>query len=192
MKYYIELRLLETQDININFLMNKIYGRIHLLLVKNKKTDNMIDIGISFPDYSKKEKRLGRRIRLLSESEESLKNLELEKNLRMFKDYAIFSGIKAVPKQINSHSIFKRLQVKTNPERLARRKAKRENISMSEALKKYKDFKAKQLELPYIQLKSYSNNNDYRLYINKVDKKTDNEYLFNTYGLSNSVSVPNF
>ena len=100
--------------------------------------------------------------------------------------------IKDVPISVNEHVSFSRKQFKTNVERLARRQAKRKDISYEEALKNYEGFKANETKLPFIMMKSLSTDNQMKIFIEKNRKKDFVNGLFSTYGLSKTTTVPWF
>jgi CRISPR-associated endonuclease Csy4 len=77
--------------------------------------------------------------------------------------------------------------------RLARRKAKRKNISLEEAISVLKIREEKLSEAPYINMKSLSSDNMYRLMIGYEETELiNNDEGFSTYGLSSKSSVPIF
>lgn len=85
---------------------------------------------------------------------------------------------------------FNRKQFKTNPERLARRRAKRHNESFEQVLAHYKSMNEPEY-IPFIQAKSLSSNTCFPLFIEKnVIQMVQGE--FNCYGLSKTATVPWF
>mgnify|MGYP003320676982 CR=1 FL=1 len=184
MKYYQEITLLPDSEVGLYFLWQKVFMQIHLTLVSVKDSDNMVGIGVSFPEYEFGESNssLGSKLRLFAESEEVLVNAKIAEKLKRFSDYIHITTIRTVP-NVKGYASFVRWSGDQNPERLARRRAKRHNESFEEALAYYKKFKAK-FTPPFIQMKSLSGGRDFRLYIKKnlVEKPVVGK--FSTYGLA--------
>ena len=200
MKFYQEITLLpdlmleqkDDKKPGIYFLWQKIFQQIHFALVNIKNAENKVSVGISFPDYvisaNPSENQLGSRLRLFAETSEELEKLNIEKYLARFSDYVHIIKPRLIPQnRIQGYAVFSRWSVDLNPERLARRYAKRNNISFEEALDHYKNFKEKD-KPPYIQLKSLSGKRDFRLYISKKVVDQPQSGLFTCYGLSLSDS----
>ena len=131
-------------------------------------------------------------MRFFAQDRETLEECNIPDLLAIFKDYSHVTSIRSVPSSTSSYAIYSRVQTKTNPYRLARRKAKRSGISFEDALDCYKGFEEKQLYLPYIKLKSWSNGQEFRLYIDKKESMRTKTANFNCYGLSKDSSVPEF
>lgn len=192
MKYYIELTLLPNEEIPIYFLWEKLYQQLHIALVKIKQPDNSIVIGTSFPDFDEKMNHLGCRFRLFAKEKEALEILSTTNWLSRLKDYLLITDILDVPEKIDSYVCFKRNQPKSNNARLARRMAKRKDISYEQALSHYESRLVQMTKLPYINMKSHSSDNKFRLFIEKSDGENQVEGAFNSYGLSKTATVPWF
>ncbi|MCF6200140.1 MAG: type I-F CRISPR-associated endoribonuclease Cas6/Csy4 [Hyphomicrobiaceae bacterium] len=140
-------------------------------------------------------------MRLLAATKEQLEALDLEKGLARLSDYLDMTGVRPVPEQrINGYACFRRHQVKSSNARLARRKAKRENIPYERALaflnekKKGREARSK---APFVCLKSASTGQKFHLMIQRIPhesqpKKASQGAGFSTYGLSASHPVPLF
>ncbi|MFP4363686.1 MAG: type I-F CRISPR-associated endoribonuclease Cas6/Csy4 [Spirochaetia bacterium] len=192
MNYYHEITLIPGVDIGLYFLWEKIYNRLHLKLVDFQDEKGIVPFGVSFPGYKCEPISLGNKLRLFSNDEESLSKLEVRKIISMFSDYAHLTSIRPIPKTVADYVCFQRVQGKTNKERLARRKAKREKISLKEALKKLEGFSEDEIELPHIYMQSKSTSSRFPLYIKRVTKERNDLQEFNTYGLSKNSTVPVF
>lgn len=187
--YYQEITLLPSQEINLNFLMSKIFGALHRLFVKNQ-INGVINYGISFPEYDLEKKTLGSKIRVFFDSVESCEKLNLKEYLMAFNDYIHITNIRELPANVK-YAVFKRVQKKGNKYKLARRYSKRNNVTYENALNLYDKYEKEICELPYIKLKSSSNGNSYLVFIEKID--SDNwGNSFNSFGLSNNSGVPIF
>lgn len=196
MKYYLEIKLLKQAEISMYFIWSKLFTQLHLAFVECKDQDDKIPIGISFPDYmfdSEKEfGMLGSKIRLFADDKMALIKLDLSKWLNRLQDYLQLSDIQEVPQNmVKEYAVFSRKQIKSNPERLARRRAKKDpSISFQEALKRYQ--KSDSTNLPYIQVNSLSSSNSFRLFVERKISETENQGYFSCYGLSNNATVPIF
>ena len=193
MNFYIEIQLLSSSEIPIYFLWEKVYQQIHLALVEVKDSDGNTKVGVSFPEYNAAQHQLGNKLRLFALSREELDGLRIDKWLSRVADYVDVSSIGNVPDNIEKFAIFKRVQVKSSNERLARRKAKRSGMSYEDALSSLNQYAEKVSTLPYINIKSLSSDKRYRLFISLQEVKGDNlSACFSTYGLSSQFSVPMF
>lgn len=198
MNFYQEINLKPENEISIYFIWSKLYIQLHLALVEKKNLHNKVPFGFSFPEYFfNSEKQIGfigSVLRIFSPDEEALKQVELHKRLSGLRDYINISEIKVVqPEQVKAYSIYQRQQAKTNVERLARRKAKRQNITYENALKELQSFKDEALTFPFIQMNSSSTGGQkFRLFIEKKNVVQPIVGEFNLYGLSSTSTVPEF
>ena len=192
MKYYLDITLLPDADINLGFLWHKVYTQCHLALVEQKTADNTSAVAIAFPHYQDVEKKhdvlngfpLGNKLRLLAHSEQQLEQLEIGKWLKRLADYCHITSIKAVPENIAEYAAFTRKQFNTNVERLARRRAKRKGESFEQAMSYYQDYQPPTSKLPFVNCKSLSGRETFKILIEKqsVEQARDGDY--NCYGLS--------
>lgn len=200
MNYYIEIELLKDTEITLGFVWKKLYAQIHLALVEVRDENNLVSVGLSFPNYQKGKFPLGEKLRLFAKTKEELEKLNLAHWLRRLMDYVTISEIQAVPTNVNGFVSFSRKRFKSHSEirRLAKRYAKREGIEYEEALKKFvateeKYEKAKKKnKLPFINIKSLSSNHELKLFIEKIERDNPKDGLFSTYGLSHESTVPSF
>jgi len=200
MKYYIEIKLFSDTEITLGFIWKKLYAQIHLALVEVRDENNLVSVGLSFPQYQLSEFPLGDKLRLFAKSKEELETLDLNRWLARLLDYVEVSEIKEVPSNVNEFVSFRRKQFKSNSEmrRLAKRYAKRNAITEEEALrnfelteKKYNKLKDEN-KLPYINVKSLSTDRELKFFIQKSELNEHKIGLFSTYGLSNESTVPSF
>lgn len=192
MKCYQEITLLPSADIALYFLWEKMYQQLHLALVENQDNDGKVDVGVSFPEYNSKQYELGSKLMLVSFSIEKLESLNINKWLSRLNDYLHITTIREVPENIDGYVFFKRIQPKINNARLARRMAKRKDISYEQALSHFESRAEQMTKLPYINMKSHSSDNKFRLFIEKLDSENQVVGTFNSYGLSKSATVPWF
>lgn len=192
MKYYIELTLIQNADIAHYFLWEKVFQQVHLGLVEMQDSDKKVQIGISFPEYDKENYKLGSKLRLFAEDEKTLEQFEVQRWLNRLSDYVHITRIRPVPNRKLTYACYKREQIKQTKERLARRKAKRAGISIDEALQLLGDYEEKQVQTPFINIKSQSSNQRFRLFILKEESDDLINQGFSAYGLSNISTVPEF
>jgi CRISPR-associated endonuclease Csy4 len=201
MKFYIEITLLPSVDVGINFLWAKLYQQVHLALVEMSDSKGDLSIGAAFPEYDTDRHSLGSTLRLFAKSESDLDRMDIRKWLNRLLDYVHITQIRKVPNGILSYSIYRRKQPNRSfakLERLMKRKAKRENTSLEEAKIKIigstknetKD--ALMLKFPFIEMRSLSSYNRFRLFISQEKSLEFLEGNFNCYGLSNEATVPDF
>ena len=215
MKFYLEITLLPNPEVGVNFLWSKVFQQIHLGLVEMQDNQRQVPIGLSFPEYviGDKYSLLGSKLRLFANDEAMLKQFDTAKWLARLSDYVHSTSIRPVPEKIIGYAIYQREQPKTNPERLARRYAKRHGVDFDTALNGLVDLKStekplnadfkiqfrycemtkKNIASPFIRLKSMSSEQTFCLWIKKIpaDTKTSATY-FSSYGLSAVSSVPEF
>lgn len=196
MQHYVEITLLPTDDIGHYFLWSKIYQQLHLALVELTLGQGG-NVGFSFPEYSAKQPRLGRKVRVFGPSEAQLVQFNSQKWLERLSDYCHVSSIRAVPEQ-TQYAIFNRKQCVNNPERLARRRAKRKGETFEQALAHFAGFDGEFSSLPFVALESLSTastanaNHRFKLFIDQKIVSQPQEGSFNCYGLSNTATIPWF
>ncbi|MDI1231049.1 MAG: type I-F CRISPR-associated endoribonuclease Cas6/Csy4 [Methylobacter sp.] len=192
MKCYLDITLLPSADIDRHFLWEKVYQQIHLGLVEIQDGNGKIPLGIALPDYSAEKHQLGNKLRLLAETEAQLERFNAKQWLSRLSDYVHLTGIRNVPDRIKTHACYYRIQPKSSNARLARRKAKRENISVEQALSALEKFPEQRSNAPYVWIKSLSNGEKFRLFLGYVEVSEPVNAGFNAYGLSRQSSVPIF
>jgi len=192
MKYYINIALKPNADIALNFLWEKVFKQIHLGLVEIQNKNSVVPIGVSFPGYMSKGYPLGLDLRLFAVDKETLEKLNINIWLKRLSDYVHISEITEVPVGISSYACFKRHQVHTNRDRLARRRVRRHNISLEQARKDLENFEEKRISTPYINMTSQSTGDRFRIHIQRSLHDDPISGGFTSYGLSNLSTVPNF
>jgi CRISPR-associated endonuclease Csy4 len=96
------------------------------------------------------------------------------------------------------HALFSRKQCVTNPERLARRRAKRKGETFEQALEHFTGFEGGFTKLPFVDLLSLSTNASdeksgrFKLFIKRDIYKEPKIGKFTCYGLSQTATVPWF
>lgn len=196
MQHYLDITLLPADGIGHYFLWTKLYQQLHLALVElNQSKDGTI--GVSFPEYTTKPQQLGLKLRLFASTESKLAQLNIAQWFSRFSDYCHISTIKPVPEH-TQFALFSRKHCQTNPERLARRRAKRKGETFEQAIHHFAGFEDDSSALPFVLMESLSSDNvsghsnKFRLII---EQKIVPERLsgnFNCYGLSKGATVPWF
>lgn len=192
MNMYREITLMPQPDIALNFLWEKVFQQIHLGLVEMQDSNGNVPIGIGLPEYLTEHGPLGRKLRLFAVSKELFTAFDADAWLNRLSDYIHLTEIRDVPENIRTYSRFIRQQPKTNIERIARRKAKRHNISVEQAIMELGGFEDKQVKTPFINMQSLSTGKRFRLFILKEVCGTPVYEGFSTYGLSPVSTVPEF
>ncbi|RLA07241.1 MAG: type I-F CRISPR-associated endoribonuclease Cas6/Csy4 [Gammaproteobacteria bacterium] len=184
MNYYIDVKIQPDAEMRENFLLNKVFSKLHKAIFDLKA----MDIGVSFPQAKNK---LGCVIRLHSKKQ-NLENLQKLNWLGGLVGYCELSQILPVPDEIKGYKVLSRVRQNMTNAKL-RRLIKRGKISDDEV----KGYKAKMfaggLDEPYLELRSASTGKLYRLYI-KIGKLQNEPVAgeFNNFGLSKTATMPIF
>ena len=190
MKYYQEITLLSGEDVSANFLMSKIFQKVHLAIVEGRKNNSSANYAVSFPQYT--DTCIGEKLRIFSNSQENMENLHLADRFSKLSDYVHWTGVRVVPvKIIKGTVVFCRYRNNGNPEALARRYAKRHDCSYEEALLRYK-YDDSSSNLPYIIVESSSTGKKFSLFIRKKEVTNSEKIEFDYYGLGDGEGVPDF
>lgn len=184
MDHYLDIRLLPDPEFKETVLMNALFAKLHRALVQTGQGE----IGVSFPGAGKD---LGDTLRLHGNRNALSRLMELGwiKGLR---DYSDLSSIKPVPNNCR-YRIVKRVQSKSSVARLYRRSVRKGWMTLEEAEKKIADHKVQLLKQPYVQVRSKSSGQFFRLFVQQ-EKCVDSpcEGTFSAYGLSGDATIPWF
>lgn len=213
MNYYLEITLLPSLDLNLFGLWSKVFQQIHLGLVEMQDDQKQVPIGVSFPEYMIGEKYsvLGAKCRLFAQDEATVARFDAPKWLARLSDYVHCTSIRPVPDKVAGYAIYRREHAKTNPERLARRYAKRHDLDFEAAWNgvvelradsnggetypksfRYCDMPNQRIATPFIRLQSLSNGQSFCLWIKKIVVAESSGSGFSSYGLSAATTVPEF
>ena len=193
MKYYQEITLLPDAEVTENHIWEKVYQQLHLAIANSMQEGEKGRLGVSFPDYTvDKVVKLGRRLRIFADTEAELQHLDMKKWLLRYMDYVHIKQIRPVPdKKVSGYAIYRRYHQEANSFQKARRYARRHNISYDEALELFPVHEPER-NLPYVQLRSETNQHKYRLYIEQIPHKEPVSVGFGSYGLDSRSTVPVF
>ena len=183
MDHYVEIKVLRDPDFLEAVIMNELFSKLHRALGKHGQGK----IGVSFPDHGK---ILGPRIRLHG-GKEALEEFMQTRWIMGMTDYCCVSDVRPVPSQ-TSFCTVRRVQAKSAYNKRKRSVAKGW-LDESDAQKRIPDSQQRRLDLPYAQLRSLSNGNMMRVYI-EHSKPVQQSVTgpFSAYGLSSTATVPWF
>ena len=183
MDHYVDIQVLPDPEFLETTLMNELFSKLHRALGKHGQGK----IGVSFPDHGK---TLGARIRLHG-GKKALEEFMQTQWITGMTDYCRVSDVRPVPPQ-TSFCTVKRVQAKSVYNKRKRSVAKGW-LDESEAQKCIPDSQQRTLDLPYAQLRSLSNGNMMRVYIEHGEPVQQSVAgSFSAYGLSSTATVPWF
>ena len=187
MDHYLDLKLLADPEFPATQLMNALFAKLHRGLVELGSAD----IGISFPDSPRIGHGFGQRLRLHGTAA-ALDRLLALNWLSGMRDHVQLTELAAVPANAQHRSL-RRVQVESSPERLRRRAIKRHGLTEEQARQRIPDHAGKTTDLPFIDLRSQSSGQRFRLFIAQGPiQATAQPGTFNAYGLSHEATVPWF
>ena len=197
MQYYIELTLLPNEDASAYFLWSKVYTQLHIAFAEQADEEGKISYGVSFPKYrliqQKKLGYLGDKIRIFADSVEALEQLNLTHWLARLQDYVHILSARKVPEdKINGYATYFKVNPKLTVEQRVVHQAERRGISIEEAQEHFKALDLMETFEPYINMKSQTNDMNFRLIIGKKRVDEANIGKFGSYGLSRTSTVPEF
>jgi len=184
MEHYIDIKVLPDPEFSPSVLMNALFAKLHRALVEAGHGE----VGVSFPQA---QKTLGDSIRLHG-NQDALQRLIAVGWLKGLTDYTSVTAITAVP-DICRYRVVKRVQAKSSVERMYRRSVRKGWLSTEEAEARMNASKEQQLKLPFVQLKSHSSGQAFRLFIQQgklLDSPGPGK--FSAYGLSDAATIPWF
>jgi CRISPR-associated endonuclease Csy4 len=188
MNHYVDIEIQPDPEIASNVLLNMLFAKLHRRLVE---IQNDTQIGVSFPQINEERLHLGNLMRLHG-SGQSLGKLFAANWLQAMADHVKQTEITGIP-IATSHRYWRRVQVKSNPDRLRRRLMKRHSIDATEAIKRIPDSVAKSVELPWLKLRSVSTGETFKLFLKAHPVQSNAKVgTFNAYGFSVDATLPWF
>jgi CRISPR-associated endonuclease Csy4 len=182
MDYYQQITLLPDPEFPEPLLINALIAKLHRALHDVGEGE----VGVSFPNLNK---TLGSILRLHG-TRGALERLEGSNWCKGMRDHCDISKIDLVP-EVKEWCRVKRRQPILSAAKM-RRNIKRETYSEMEAEVIWANSKSKALKGPYVQLRSGSSGQNFRLYIEQIRVKNEMVGRFNNYGLSSEATVPWF
>lgn len=184
MNYYIDIKVLPDTEFSPSLLMNALFAKLHRALVEAGQGE----VGVSFPQV---QKTLGDTVRLHG-SQGALQRLMRISWLKGLTDYTSVTAITTVPDNCK-HRVVRRVQAKSSVDRMYRRSVRKGWLSTEEAEARMNAGKEQLLKLPFVQLKSHSSGQYFRLFIQHgklLDSPVTGE--FSAYALSDVATIPWF
>lgn len=182
--HYVNIQINDSLDFNTQVILNTLYAKLHKELVSLKG-----NIGVSFPNFKK---NLGNTLRIHGNEKELLQLME-QKWYGTLHSYIRVSKILKIP-EIVKYCVVSRVQSKTSIERLYRRSLRNGKKTLPEIeVLLDKSFNEKLLRQPYIEIKSSSTQQRFKLFIQHHEPKKEPSFgTFSCYGLSQTASIPWF
>ncbi|WP_345785778.1 type I-F CRISPR-associated endoribonuclease Cas6/Csy4 [Gemmatimonas sp.] len=182
-----DFRVLRDPDFPEHQLLASLYSKLHRVLVGR----TTIQIAVSFPGYTLAPPQLGDRLRCIG-TPPDLASLVALDWLGGMRSFVAASTVSEVPVQATYRSL-RRVQAKSNPERLRRRQMRRHGITTEEARQRIPDAGAERLRLPFLQLSSSSTGQHFRLFLKLGPAESAPvPGSFNAFGLSSTATIPVF
>jgi CRISPR-associated endonuclease Csy4 len=187
MDHYLDLTLRPDPEFAPQQLMAALYAKLHRALVAQHSNS----IGVSFPEVDEARRWLGLRLRLHGTLPE-LTALMQTPWLTGMRDHVDANGPAPVPPSAGYRTV-RRIQADSNPERLRRRLMRRHQLDEAAAHQRIPDSAAVFLKLPYLQLRSTSTGQHFRLFIAHGPLQPEPVVgSFSAYGLSPTATIPWF
>ena len=188
MNRYIEIQILPDPEFVTPMLMSALFAKLHRGLADLGSGA----VGVSFPDIALVSPyRLGERLRLHGDGQQLSRLMEL-KWMAGLHDHTETSGLLNVPANIQYRTFF-RVQAKSSPERLRRRRIQRHSLDIETAVQAIPEHAVERLKLPYVMLASRSTGQRFPLFVNAGDLvDTEVAGKFGAYGLSRTTTTPWF
>ncbi|MBM3073586.1 type I-F CRISPR-associated endoribonuclease Cas6/Csy4 [Enterobacter sp. RHBSTW-00994] len=184
MDHYLEIRLLPDPEFSEEVLMAALFAKLHRALVQRGKGD----IGVSFPLHDLKPGAILRLHGYLHALHE-LESMVWRKGLS---DYCQCTEILSVPSMTVWRCV-SRVQVKSSPQRLLRRSVRKGWLTEEEAKERALTTEAGYTDLPWINMRSLSTGQSFRLFIRHGDCLAEPvSGVFSSYGLSAGATIPWF
>lgn len=187
MDHYVDIDVQPDPEFAAHQLMSALYAKLHRALAAQASTG----IGVSFPGLDSKAPHLGTRLRLHG-SRADLSALLAVDWLAGMRDHVALMPPTPVLATAQ-HRTVRRVQVKSSPERLRRRLMRRHAVDEQEARQRIPDDAARLAQLPFVQLRSTSTGQNFRLFIEHGPLQPSVlSGTFNAYGLSQQATIPWF
>jgi CRISPR-associated endonuclease Csy4 len=187
MRYHVDIRLRPDPEFPAHQLMSALFSTLHRTLSRAQTTT----VGVSFPGYGVSPATVGETLRLIGLAAD-LDLLSDASWLSGLRDHTRLTPMKPVPTTAEARSL-RRVQAKSNPERLLRRQLRRHAVAETEVRAKYEGLRGEQLRLPFISLASSSTGQPFKLFLKLGPAEESSQAgSFNAYGLSQTATIPWF
>lgn len=183
MDHYLDIKVLPDPELSENFLINSLFAKLHRIL--GQQADGKI--GISLPRH---DKTPGPVIRLHGTAQDIEKLMQTDW-LGGMKAYCQQSDLLPVPGTARYRTV-RRVQAKSAYNK-RKRSVNKGWLTPEQAEACIPDTQQKTLRLPFMRIKSLSNGNPMRVYIEHgALSDTPVNGVFNAYGLSKEATIPWF
>lgn len=199
--HYVEMECLPDGHVSVGFLMGRLTHALHLTFVQATPAGARCDYGVSFPEYELPDgprgsfnagrPPIGRRVRVFSKSEDALDGLPWSRALSRLDDYVHRTAVRPCGRSTD-YAIYARRQVPGSIGRQIRRAMKRHGLSEGQATERYASYSRAECLLPYVDMRSESSDQRFRLFIDRRPAPPSDAWGFSTYGLSTDVPLPTF
>jgi len=187
MAHYLDIHLRPDPEFSAAHLLAALYAKLHRALVRLEASS----IGVSFPGHDESAHRLGDRLRLIGPVADLTRLMALDW-LSGMRDHVNVGSTALVPANA-VHRTLRRVQAKSNSDRLRRRQIKRHGLTAVQARERVPDSAEERLSLPFVQLTSASTGQTFRLFLRlSQPQPAAVAGSFNTYGLSTGATIPCF
>lgn len=187
MDHYVDIEVRPDPEFPAHQLMSALYAKLHRALVAQKS----MGMGVSFPGVDAQAPHLGTRLRLHA-SLAALSALLQSDWLAGMRDHVALTPPEPLPPAVQ-HRAVRRVQVKSSPERLRRRLMRRHSLDEQQARQRIPDESARLAHMPFVQLRSTSTGQSFRLFIDHGPVQPGAvPGDFNAYGLSQGATIPWF
>lgn len=187
MDHYVDIEVRPDPEFPAHQLMSALYAKLHRALVAQKS----MGMGVSFPGVDAQAPHLGTRLRLHA-SLAALSALLQSDWLAGMRDHVALTPPEPLPPAVQ-HRAVRRVQVKSSPERLRRRLMRRHSLDEQQARQRIPDESARLAHMPFVQLRSTSTGQSFRLFIDHGPVQPGAvSGDFNAYGLSQGATIPWF
>lgn len=184
MDHYFDLRVLPDPEFNTEMLMAALFAKLHRALGARGKGD----IGVSFPQFGVTP---GSCLRLHG-SLSALQELEAGSWRKGLNDYCQCMAVTPVP-AVKGWRTVSRVQVKSSPQRLLRRSVRKGWLTEEQAQLRLVESTEQHSDLPYLNVKSLSNQQQFRVFIRHGELRSEPvSGTFTSYGLSSTATIPWF
>ncbi len=187
MAHYLDIHLRPDPEFSAAHLLAALYAKLHRALVRLEASS----IGVTFPGHDESAHRLGDRLRLIGPVADLTRLMALDW-LSGMRDHVNVGSTALVPANA-VHRTLRRVQAKSNSDRLRRRQIKRHGLTEVQARERVPDSAEDRLSLPFVQLTSASTGQTFRLFLRlSQPQPAAVAGSFNTYGLSTGATIPCF
>lgn len=183
--HYLDIHLLPDPEFAPDQLLRALFGKLHRALV------HLADgsVGISLPGHSAR--GTGSHLRLHG-SLTALTQLQALDWLTGMRDHIRLGELATVPAGCQ-HRVVRRVQVDSSPQRLRRRLMQRHDLNEAAAYQRIPDTSARRTDLPWVEMRSQSSGQRFRLFIQHGPlQNTPCTGSFTSYGLSSATTIPWF